>query len=163
MINNATFFAKYSRTWMEASSSGPIQVWRFLVNADVNYTLNTSSVPGLPAPMSAFPPYSLPVHFNGAVDYVLQCGSSTWNVAYWLTHGCPTEMHASWSAVPIAAAGTWPNRTYHFVAPGNFNFAMVGPGPLGNVLGEAARTSGLNSSNNYQTIGGDADLRRQPR
>lgn len=150
VINNATFLAKYSRTWMEATSAGPVQVWRFLVNADVTYALNASSVPGVTSPLSSFPPYNLPVHFNGAVDYVRQCGTTNWNVAYWLTHGCPTEMHAPWSQVPIAAASAWPSRTYHFVAPANFNFNAIGPGPTGNILGEAGRTSGFNTANVYQ-------------
>lgn len=150
-INGATFFGKYSRTWMEATSAGVVQVWRFLVNGDVSYTVNAASIPGVPVPMSAYPPFNRAVHFNGAVDYALLCGSTNWNVSYWLSHGCPNEMHAPWSAVPIPAASTWLSRTYHFVAPGNFNFAAVGPGPIGNILGEAVRLSAFNTAGLYQT------------
>lgn len=151
VINNATFFAKYSRTWMELSSAGVVQVWRFLVNGDVPYTVNAASVPGLPAPISAFPPFNLPVHFNGAVDYAMLCGTTNWNVAYWLTHGCPTEMHAPWSAVPIPAAVGWPRRVYHFAAPGNINYGVAGPGPIGFIGGEAVRTSAVNTAGTYQS------------
>lgn len=151
VIPGSTFFGKYSRTWMENTGGGQIQVWRFLVNGDATYTIPAGAVPGLPVPTSAFAPYNLPVHFSGAIDYAKNCATGQWNIAYWLTHGCPVEMHAPWSARPIPAAGAWARRTYHFVAPANFNFAAVGPTPVGTLFGESLRMSAVSSAGVYFT------------
>ena len=133
---------KYDRTWLEFPIPGtpPLQVWRFLVNGDLNYGLTTTSAAGCPIPLSAFPPFNLPVHYVGNIDYAFDCGSGGWQIAYTLTHWCPTESHAPFSQRPIAAAAGWAKRTYHFVGPANFAFTMCPP-PDGTILAESCRQS----------------------
>jgi hypothetical protein len=133
---------KYDRTWLEFPLPGtpPIQVWRFLVNGDLNYGLTTTSAPGCPIPLSAFPPFSLPVHYVGNVDYAFNCATGGWQVAYTLTHWCPPESHAPFSQRPIAAAAGWLKRTYHFVGPANFVFGLCPP-PDGVIVAESCRKS----------------------
>jgi hypothetical protein len=142
IVGNQFLVAKYARTWMEFPIPGtpPIQVWRFLVNGDLTYSLTTASGIGCPVPLSAAPPFNLPVHFVGNVDYAFNCATGAWQVAYTLTHWCPTESHAPFSQRPIAAAAGWPKRTYHFVGPANFVFGPCPP-PDGVVIAESARTS----------------------
>jgi hypothetical protein len=141
-IVNQFLAAKYDRTWIEFPVAGaaPLQVWRFLVNGDLTYSPTPVIAAGCPVPLSALPPFSLPVHFIGNVDYALNCGTGQWQIAYTLTHFCPTESHASFSARPIAAAAGWPKRTYHFVGPANFVFGMC-PAPSGGIIGESSRHS----------------------
>jgi hypothetical protein len=136
--------AKYARTWTEFAG-GPaggttLQVWRFLVNGDLTYSPSTASGPGCPIPLSALPPFSLPVHFIGNLDYALDCTTGQWQVAYTLTHLCPPESHAPFSQRFIPAAAGWLKRTYHFVGPANFAFGLC-PAPSGPVIAEATRTS----------------------
>jgi hypothetical protein len=76
----------------------------------------------------------------GNVDYALNCGTGAWQIAYTLTHFCPTEMHAPFSARPIPAAAGWPKRTYHFVGPANFVFGLCAP-PDGPIIADSTRTS----------------------
>jgi hypothetical protein len=134
--------AKYSRTWVEFPVAGaaPIQVWRFLVNGDLVYSLSTAAGAGCPIPLSALPPFNLPVHYVGNVDYAFNCATGGWQVAYTLTHWCGPESHAPFSQRPLAAAAGWPKRTYHFVGPANFVFGLCPP-PSGPVVAESARTS----------------------
>lgn len=137
-----TLVAKYSRTWVEFPVAGaaPLQVWRFLVNGDFTFPGSATAGAGCPIPLSAFPPFSLPVHYVGNVDYAFDCASGAWSIAYTLTHFCPTEMHAPFSARPIPVAGMWPKRTYHFVGPANFVFGLCAQ-PDGPLIAEDTRTS----------------------
>lgn len=136
-----TLLGKYARTWMEFSPTGPVQVWRWLVNTDATYALPASTPPNLcQIPFSALPPYNLPVHLQGHLDYALDCATNTWSVAYALTHLCPFESHAWFSARPLALPAGLPARTYHFVAPGNFVFGTC-PAPAGPIVGDAQRTT----------------------
>lgn len=141
-IINQLLVAKYDRTWVEFPVAGgaPIQVWRFLVNGDLVYSTSTATSAGCPVPLSALPPFNLPVHYIGNVDYAFDCGTGSWQIAYTLTHFCPTESHAPFSARPIAAAAGWPKRTYHFVGPANFVFGMC-PAPSGPIVADTTRTS----------------------
>jgi hypothetical protein len=134
--------AKYSRTWMEFPIPGtpPLQVWRFLVNGDLNYSLTTAAGIGCPVPLSAAPPFNLPVHYVGHLDYAFNCGTGAWQVAYSLTHWCPPESHAPFSQRPIPAAAGWAKRTYHFVGPANFMFGLCPP-PDGTIVAESTRSS----------------------
>jgi hypothetical protein len=141
-IISQTLVAKYDRTWTEYPVAGaaPLQVWRFLVNGDLVYSSPTTAAGGCPVPLSALPPYNLPVHYIGNVDYAFDCATGAWQVAYTLTHFCPTESHAPFSARPIAAAAGWPKRTYHFVGPANFVFGLC-PAPAGPIVADTTRTS----------------------
>jgi hypothetical protein len=152
-IVNQTLAAKYARTWIEGPPVGwPIQVWRFLVNGDLVYAPGASGGAGNPIPLSALPPYQLPVHFIGNVDFVKNLGTGVWELAYTLTHFCPIESHAAFSQRPIPEASQWPNRTYHFVGPANFVFDAF-PSPTGAIVGESSRRStGLASPGPYTVL-----------
>ena len=142
IVGNQFLVAKYSRTWIEFPIPGtpPIQVWRFLVNGDLVYSPSTAAGAGCPVPLSALPPLNLPVHYVGNVDYAFNCGTGAWQIAYTLTHWCPTESHAPFSQRPLAVAAGWAKRTYHFVGPANFAFGACLP-PDGVIIAESARTS----------------------
>jgi hypothetical protein len=159
-IGNQTLVAKYARTWLEGPPIGlPIQIWRFLVNGDLVYTPGATGGPGNPIPLSALPPYSMPVHFVGHLDFVQKQGSGVWEIAYSLTHFCPIESHAAFSQRPIPEASQWPNRTYHFVGPSNFVFDAF-PSPAGFIVGESSRRStGIVSPGPY-TVFNEASIQR---
>jgi hypothetical protein len=152
-LMSQTLVAKYARSWMEGPTVGhPIQVWRFLVNGDLVYSPGASGGAGNPIPLSALPPYNLPVHFIGNVDYVKNVMTGIWQVSYALTHFCPVDSHAEFSQRPIPEASQWPNRTYHFVGPSNFVFDAF-PSPSGAILGESSRRStGLASPGPYTVL-----------
>jgi hypothetical protein len=139
----ATLFGKYARTWIELSPAGPMQVWRWLVNTDAFYVPSAVAPPNLcQIPFSALPPFNLPVHLQGHLDYAQVCSSGAWNVSFVLTHMCPFEAHAPFSARPLALPAGLPARTYHFVAPANFVFGPC-PAPSGPILADAQRTTQL--------------------
>jgi hypothetical protein len=140
--STALLAAKYARTWFEFPIAGaaPLQVWRFLVNGDLTYAGATATGAGCPIPLSALAPYNLPVHYIGHIDYAMDCATGAWQIAYSLSHFCPTESHAPFSARPIAAAAGWPKRTYHFVGPANFVFGLCAV-PDGPIIAESTRTS----------------------
>ncbi len=141
-LANQLLVAKYSRTWMEfPTTASPSQVWRFIVNGDVQYSSVAAGAVGCPVPFSAVAPFNLPVHMIGHIDYVLNCATNQWTCSYSLTHLCETDMHASFSARPLPAAMTWPRRTYHLVAPANFNFNALCPAPQGPIVADATRNS----------------------
>ncbi len=150
---NQVLVAKYARTWLEFPTPGAVtQVWRFVINGDLNYSNVAPSAIGCPVPFSAVAPYNLPVNYFGHLDYALNCATGNWSCAYALTHFCPTDMHAPWSARPIAAASTWAKRTYHLVAPQNFDFTAFCEAPEGQIYGESARHSQLVPGLPYQCL-----------
>jgi hypothetical protein len=159
-IASQVLVAKYARTWLELSSTGvPLQVWRFLVNGDFAYTPGTAALAGSQIPLSALPPYDLPVHFIGNVDFAKNMATGAWEVSYTLSHFCPVESHASFSQRPIPEASGWSNRTYHFVGPSNFVFDAY-PSPSGPIVGESSRRStGMASTGPYTTFN-EAGLHR---
>jgi hypothetical protein len=139
----SVFFGKYARTWTEAGPTGLLQVWRFLVNGSVSYAPPPPGTPPPTAckvPFSALPPFALPVHYQGHLDYARNCATGAWSFALALTHLCPFEAHAPFSATPIALPPGVLPRTYHFVAPDNFTFGP-GPSPEGTAVGDAQRSS----------------------
>jgi hypothetical protein len=145
-MDKQLLFGKYARTWKEFPNgpNGPvIQVWRFLVNGDLTYSFPPVDPEGVAppgvVPLSALPPYDLPVHFVGNVDYARNCITGEWEVAYTLTHFCPLEMHGPGSQQPLPVS-TWPKRTYHFVGPRNFTFSD-GAVPTGITVGQSWRNS----------------------
>jgi hypothetical protein len=154
-VTNQTLAAKYARTWIEYPSGGggaPLQVWRFLVNGDLVYSPGPGATEST-VPKSALPPFNMPVHFVGNVDFALDLGTANWEVAYTLSHFCPQESHAWFSRRPIPEANLWVNRTYHFVGPANFQFDGVAGSPSGLIVGESARRStGLVSGGPYAVL-----------
>ncbi len=157
--------AKYERTWMEVLSTGAMrQVWRFLVNGDLNYTLSSigSGAP-CPVPPCAVPPASLPVHFTGHIDYALDCSlpgvtGNSWHIALNLNHVTGCLNHASFSARPLVGPPAHTNRTYCLVAPANFVF---GPStvPSGTpLIGESVRSALFNSSTGLYQCYGEAHV-----
>ncbi len=140
IAGNQFLVAKYARTWRENAGATQFQVWRFLVNGDLAYTASTAAGIGNPVPLSAVAPFNLPVHFIGSLDYALNCQTGAWNIALNLTHLCPTDAHAPFSQQPIGAAAFWAKRTYHFIAPANFNFGICAE-PSGPIFGESVRHS----------------------
>jgi hypothetical protein len=141
---------KYARTWVETGPLGPIQVWRWLVNFDAAYAQTGAILPaGCKYPFSVLPPFNLPAHYYGHLDYAFTCATGTWETSYVLTHLCPFESHAPFSAQPLPIPAGLPQRTYHFVAPGNFVFGPC-PAPDGVILADAQRTSLLIPGTPYQ-------------
>ncbi|HYC78888.1 MAG TPA: hypothetical protein VEI02_14780 [Planctomycetota bacterium] len=140
-IPGGMLLAKYARTWTELAPGGPLQVWRWLVNMDAVYALSAAGGgPPCKVPFSALPPTSLPVHYMGHVDYAQNCATGTWEVSVVLTHLCPTESHAPWSARPLPLPAGLGMRTYHFVAPANFVFGPCAA-PDGPIFAESVRSS----------------------
>lgn len=141
-IPSSLLFGKYARTWLELTPVGPVQVWRFLVNGEVAYAPPAPVFPPpfCKYPFNALPPFALPTHFQGHLDYARHCQTGSWEVAMALTHLCPFEAHAAFSAYPMAIPPGVAPRTYHFVAPDNFAFGP-GPSPEGPIIGDAQRSS----------------------
>lgn len=103
----------YSRSWVEADSSGlSIQVWRYLVNGDMRPTANLGPAP-CPRPPCAAPNNNL-VRFTGYVDYARTCGTTMRAYAWMLTHACDALDHLP--GFPRAGA-FHPDRSYTFVGP----------------------------------------------
>jgi hypothetical protein len=157
IVISGPILMKYARTWseMDAVTGMPFQVWRFLTNTDASY-LATAIVPGAvcPVPLSALPPFSLPVHFNGHIDYACQPTpvSPTTLLRFSLSHLPPCISHAPWSTRPLPA-GAVPNASYHLVGPSPFAFAL-GPAIPGPVIAESVRTSNFTLTPfNYQCRG----------
>lgn len=135
-ISTSLLVMKYARTWFEPNATGTVgrQVWRFLVNTDVNYVALSSTI--LPCPV---PPctgigvsLNLPVQFSGHIDFAYDCATNTWSEAVSLTHFCGTFMHSSGSTRPLPSPFDHPERSYCFVAPAPFVFAPNPPlgGPI---------------------------------
>jgi hypothetical protein len=142
-IPGGFMLGKYARTWTETGPFGPIQVWRFLVNMDAAYVFPTAIIPGFcQYPFSVLPPFNLPAHYYGHLDYAYTCTTGAWEISYAMTHLCQHEAHAPFSAQPLPIPATLPNRTYHFVAPANFVFGDC-PAPQGVILGDSQRSSTL--------------------
>ncbi len=139
-------FAKYARTWLDVAPSGLAgQVWRFLVNGDLQCTPLGTAGPcasNLPACAYATPP--LPVHFDGHIDYACDPTSSTnpFNAVISLNHNQGCICHAPWSCVPLSGNVAHNGTSYHLVGPAPFNFG-IGLAPQGPLIGDAVRPSML--------------------
>jgi len=118
-IWSGSLVAAYSRTWAESQVAGELpnlQVWRFLINGDLvidpqivqAFGNNTCVVP---ASYNTFGR----LHVSGYADWVLNCDTGEWSVAYALGHECdPIEHDNSFSCRP----GTFNrNRSYNWVGP----------------------------------------------
>ncbi len=108
------FFAAYSRTWMEVDNAGaPMQVWRYLVNGDMQ---PITAAPGPCAPPPCAAAFGNFVRFTGYIDYAQPCGGSTAPVtqAWMVTHGCDSIDHQ----IGYPRGGVFhPDRLYTFVGP----------------------------------------------
>jgi len=106
---------QYSRTWAETDPGGfPLQVWRFLVNGDMQPVSATALIP-CPVPACA-PAHNNRVRFTGYVDYARNCAvlPAFYQQAWMLTHACDfIDHHAGF---PRAGA-FHPDRSYSFVGP----------------------------------------------
>ncbi|MCA9322406.1 MAG: hypothetical protein KDB53_16815 [Planctomycetes bacterium] len=139
--------AKYDRTWIEfLTNGGTRQVWRFLVNGDVNF--NPSIALSAPCPQPPCSANNTPVHLTGHIDYARNCTTpgtvaGGWSVALNVNHVSGCINHAPASARPMVGPPAHENRTYCLVAPGNFIF---GPSsvPSGPLRGDSVRSSSLN-------------------
>jgi hypothetical protein len=120
---NLTFWggklrAYYSRNWQASSVAGTVNltVWRFLINGDLK---PTSSLPMnqnvRPACNAAFGV----TYFTGYIDYVYDCSTNQWQIAWNLNHECDGVHHSPASARPAPSSGFHPTRSYSFVGPGN--------------------------------------------
>lgn len=111
--------AKYSRTWISIGN-GNVQVWRFLLNGDWDY--GPVGALGCPAP-----PHANPTHVTGSIDYACNPNSPVPSTRFRLdlSHlpGCIS--HGAFSARPLGGATGHRDRSYHLVAPANFNFGSV--------------------------------------
>lgn len=110
-LDGPMFFA-YSRTWGEVGTTGaPIQVWRFLVNGDLQVAGNTPVPCATPTCASAF---GGNIRFTGYVDYAYDCGSTLTERAWMITHACDAIDHVA----GFPRAGSFhPGRSYTFVGP----------------------------------------------
>jgi len=131
---------KYSRTWTEPDPmiGIPRQVWRFLINGDMQWFPSTAASTPCPNPPETI--NGTPVHMVGHIDYICTVdptGLPIWQNFLSLSHldGCIS--HAPWSAVP---GGMHPERSYHLVAPACFSWAPP-PAPSGSIQAEAVRGS----------------------
>lgn len=132
---------KYARTWAEPTASGVIrQVWRFLVNCDLNLIPPASSPS--PCPVPSCVATGLPVHFIGSVDYAFDCGTNVWQTAINLTHHTGAYMHGGSSQRPLSAPFDHPDYAYAFVGPAPFIFGPTTP-LAGPVVGETQRSTNI--------------------
>lgn len=107
---------QYSRTWLEIDPAGlPLQVWRFLVNGDMQPATAAAVIP-CPVP-PCVPANNNRARFTGYIDYAANCAlvPNSYQHAWMLTHACDAIDHH----VGFPRAGVFhPDRTYTFVGPG---------------------------------------------
>jgi len=138
---NGLLVGKYLRTWDEVGTTGtPRQVWRFLINGDLTYTL-TPPV-GTPCPVPKIAAGGMAVHFDGHIDYARDCGTTLFSSSVSMAHLCGDFEHASWSPNPIPANPN-PDTVYAIVGPLPFVWGAGAP-PAGPLLGDAVRSVNYN-------------------
>lgn len=105
------FHVTYSRTWAETPMPGQfIQVWRYLVNGDLQPVIPMALPTGNPA---CAVPNGNKVRFTGYIDYAHDCSGVTQR-AWMITHACDAIDHA----VGGPRAGVFhPSRYYSFAGP----------------------------------------------
>lgn len=145
---NAKIIAKYSRTWIDASSGQ--QVWRFLLNGDWEFGPSVG-IKGCPTP-----PHDEPSHAIGSIDYTCDPTSPfpATRVALNLSHMPGCLSHGPLSARPLGGVAAHVDRSYHLVAPANFTFG-VGTDIHGPFRDEAVRYSppGPSFPTSYECLG----------
>jgi hypothetical protein len=127
----------YTRTWMEFPVPGAqLQVWRFVVKADV--FPSAALPPACPVPNCLGPHPS--AFYYGYLDYAFDCAGGGWRSALVLFHGCDKFQHDPlFSDKP----GVFhPTMSFALVAPSttaNPFVPALSPGPVGPVFAEALR------------------------
>lgn len=107
-----TMWMQYARTWLENNAGQQFQVWRFLVNGELNPTA-AAGAPPCPVPACA-PAFNNRVRWTGYIDYAQDCANLTFNHSWMLNHECDAIDHAP----GFPRAGTFhPDRSFTFVAP----------------------------------------------
>jgi hypothetical protein len=104
---------QYARTWATTGTAGAIsQVWRFLVNGDLQAYPPAGGPPCQTFP--CLPAFNNKARFTGYIDFVHDCATPVLEYAWMLTHACDSiDHHAG-----FPRAGVFhPNRSYSFVAP----------------------------------------------
>ena len=138
--------AKYVRTWTEIGTTGTVgqQVWRFLVNGDVQYLTTSPS----PCPVPTCAAAGNLVHLVGAIDYARDCISTNiWRASVQLVHHCGDLSHGPQSARPTTVFNH-PDRMFAFVGPAPFNFSAPQPSPQGSfAVGDSVRPTYANFVN----------------
>jgi len=134
----------YTRTWFEVGTTGTlVQVWRFAAKVDLSVpTSSTSTVCPIPA---CLPPTGgmTTAFFYGYLDYVMDCGTLTFENSLVLFHAGDFFIHKpGFSSRP----GVFhPTTTYAIVAPHNSAQQFVPanlPHPAGSLVAEAVRSTG---------------------
>lgn len=147
---------KYSRTWREPSTTGGRQVWRWLINTDMQWASPTI-LPTPCLPPEVLPPFLLPVHMNGHIDYACDPTSATGFQSIMSLSRLPNCIQfGPLSQTPNAALAA-ASQTFHLVAPAPFIFAPFAE-PQGVVLEEAVRSSRLGWAPFNYTCQGEADI-----
>ena len=126
-----TLSLDYARTWDEFPVPGQVmQVWRFLVKADLALPFATAA--SCPFP-SCLPTHSTAFYY-GYLDYAFDCSAGTWESALVLYHGCDKFQH---DPLFSSRPGSFhPNKTFAIVAPSTLSNPFVpvalpaGGGPL---------------------------------
>jgi hypothetical protein len=145
---SALWLLFYTRTWMETDTSSPVgdryQVWRFLVNAEVRPSKDVLKQYPKPTPNTShlIPPCTYnhragqPVHYQGYVDYALNCRTDQWTFSFGVTHMCDVFTHNLFSKYPL---GGHADLSYVAVAPDTFLPDTTLPGIAGLIRSEAFR------------------------
>lgn len=167
---SGTVIMKYSRTWGELNPiwPTPYQVWRFLVNADLQVTAPPgwvvigNSQPGI-IPACTLSPHNQLLHVVGHIDYACDGGffpGSTGQMAaaFSFTHLPECLSHGNLSRKPIPALAAY-GDSYHLVGPAPFTFGPVQE-PQGTLVGEAVRGSSISLFPIVYQCQGEADVRQ---
>ncbi|MEM7305833.1 MAG: hypothetical protein AAF682_04150 [Planctomycetota bacterium] len=120
----------YTRSWDEFPTPGQvIQVWRFVVRADLMLAGTASGCP-IPDSFTTYPT----AFYYGYLDYAFDCSSGTWESALALYHACDAFLHDP--AISSQPGVFNPARSFALVAPSTVTnpfipgIAPAGGGPL---------------------------------
>jgi hypothetical protein len=110
----------YTRTWDEFPTTGQtIQVWRFLVKADLSLAGTSTGACPFPSCLPAHPT----AFYYGYLDYAYNCFAGTWEPALVLYHGCDKFQH---DPLYSSRPGVFhPTRSYALIAPSTMSNPFV--------------------------------------
>jgi hypothetical protein len=115
LIGNGSFNLTYSRTWSEDSNTSKYwQVWRFLVNGDLRYSMSAGN-PSLSVPACAVR-HQGRVRYTGYVDWAVNCSTGEWSNSWMLTHAPDEFEHVPGHP---REGGFHCARAFTFVGPAN--------------------------------------------
>jgi hypothetical protein len=134
-----TLALDYTRTWNETPAVGTqLQVWRFVVKADIAKTSTTLATCPQPACTNFWPT----AFYYGYLDYAFNCATGGWQSSLVLFHGCDKFQHDQ--AISDKPGTYHPTISYALVAPtttANPFVPAVLPAPGGPVFAEAIRNA----------------------